>query len=108
MAGLAGVILVFIVAAVCYPIGMRYLLRGRRYGSCRPPNMPCLWIVFLATAWLLREHGHITTDLIYTHLNERTKRSSMSLCSSWVGGLRDHCRFGWIIYGCASQGESMT
>jgi len=32
-----------------------------------------LWIVFLATTWLLRERGHITTDVIYTHLNEKTK-----------------------------------
>ena len=33
-----------------------------------------LWIVFLGTTWLLRERGHITTDIIYTHLNEKTKR----------------------------------
>jgi TRAP-type C4-dicarboxylate transport system permease small subunit len=32
-----------------------------------------LWIVFLATTWLLREGGHITTDIIYVHLNEKTK-----------------------------------
>jgi TRAP-type C4-dicarboxylate transport system permease small subunit len=34
-----------------------------------------LWIVFLATTWLLREKGHITTDIVYTHLNEKSKRS---------------------------------
>ena len=33
-----------------------------------------LWIVFLGTTWLLREKGHITTDIIYTHLNDKTKR----------------------------------
>jgi TRAP-type mannitol/chloroaromatic compound transport system permease small subunit len=34
-----------------------------------------LWIVFLGTTWLLREKGHITTDIIYTHLNEKTKEA---------------------------------
>jgi len=34
-----------------------------------------LWIVFLGTTWLLREKGHITTDIIYTHLNDKTKQT---------------------------------
>lgn len=32
-----------------------------------------LWIVFLATTWLLREGGHITTDIIYSHLSNKTR-----------------------------------
>jgi TRAP-type C4-dicarboxylate transport system permease small subunit len=45
-----------------------------------------LWIVFLGTTWLLREKGHITTDVIYTHLNEKTKRY-LDLVMCMVGGL---------------------
>jgi TRAP-type C4-dicarboxylate transport system permease small subunit len=45
-----------------------------------------LWIVFLATTWLLRERGHITTDLVYTHLNEKTKRS-LDCMMYVIGGL---------------------
>jgi C4-dicarboxylate transporter DctQ subunit len=73
MAALAGVILLFITAAVCYTIGMRYLFTKTTIWLMQTTEYALLWIVFLATTWLLREGGHITTDVIYTHLNEKTK-----------------------------------
>jgi TRAP-type C4-dicarboxylate transport system permease small subunit len=45
-----------------------------------------LWIVFLGTTWLLREGGHITTDVIYIHLNEKSKHY-LDLIMSVIGGL---------------------
>jgi TRAP-type C4-dicarboxylate transport system permease small subunit len=45
-----------------------------------------LWIVFLGTTWLLREKGHITTDLVYTHLNDKAKRS-LDFTMYVIGGL---------------------
>jgi TRAP-type C4-dicarboxylate transport system permease small subunit len=45
-----------------------------------------LWIVFLGTTWLLREKGHITTDIIYVHLSEKAKRN-LDFVMSIVGGL---------------------
>jgi TRAP-type C4-dicarboxylate transport system permease small subunit len=74
MAALAGVILVFICAAVCYTIGMRFLFTRTTIWIMQTTEYALLWIVFLGTTWLLREGGHITTDIIYTHLNEKTKR----------------------------------
>ena len=74
MAVLAGAILIFITAAVCYTIGMRYLFTKTTIWLMQTTEYALLWIVFLATTWLLRDKGHITTDVIYTHLNERTKR----------------------------------
>jgi len=73
MASLAGIILIFITAAVCYTIGMRYLFTKTTIWIMQTTEYALLWIVFLATTWLLREKGHITTDIIYTHLNEKTK-----------------------------------
>jgi TRAP-type C4-dicarboxylate transport system permease small subunit len=73
MAALAGVILVLITAAVCYTVGMRYLFRQTTIWIMQTTEYALLWIVFLATTWLLREGGHITTDLIYVHLNTKTK-----------------------------------
>lgn len=73
MAASAGVILIFITAAVCYTIGMRYLFTKTTIWIMQTTEYALLWIVFLATTWLLREGGHITTDLIYTHLNKKTK-----------------------------------
>ncbi len=74
LAVLAGVILLFITAAVCYTIGMRYLFTKTTIWLMQTTEYALLWIVFLGTTWLLREKGHITTDVIYTHLNEKTRR----------------------------------
>jgi TRAP-type C4-dicarboxylate transport system permease small subunit len=86
MAALAGIILVFICAAVCYTIGMRFLFTKTTIWIIPVTEYALLWIVFLATTWLLREGGHITTDLIYTHLNEKTKRS-LDCIMYVIGGL---------------------
>jgi TRAP-type C4-dicarboxylate transport system permease small subunit len=85
MAALAGVILVFITAAVCYTIGMRYLFTKTTIWLMQTTEYALLWIVFLATTWLLREKGHIRTDVIYTHLNEKTKRY-LDCIMSIIGG----------------------
>jgi TRAP-type C4-dicarboxylate transport system permease small subunit len=74
MAALAGVILVFICAAVCYTIGMRYLFTRTTIWIMQTTEYALLWIVFLGTTWLLKEGGHITTDIIYSHLKERTRQ----------------------------------
>jgi len=74
MAGLAGVILVFICAAVCYSIGMRFLFKKTTIWIMQTTEYALLWILFLSTTWLLREGGHITTDIIHSYLSEETKR----------------------------------
>lgn len=74
MAALAGGILIFIAAAVCYTIGMRFLFTKTTIWIMQTTEYALLWIVFLATTWLLREGGHITTDIIYVHLAEKAKR----------------------------------
>ncbi len=86
MAGAAGVILVFIVAAVCYTIGMRFFFKQTTIWIIQTTEYALLWIVFLATAWLLREGGHITTDIIYVHLTEKAKHW-LNFIMGVVGGL---------------------
>jgi TRAP-type C4-dicarboxylate transport system permease small subunit len=86
MAALAGVILVFITAAVCYTIGMRFLFKQTTIWIIQTTEYALLWIVFLGTTWLLREGGHITTDIIYVHLKEKTKHTlDCIMCA--IGGL---------------------
>jgi TRAP-type C4-dicarboxylate transport system permease small subunit len=75
MAALAGVILLFITAAVCYTIGMRFLFTKTTIWIMQTTEYALLWIVFLATTWLLREGGHVITEIVYAHLNTKTKRS---------------------------------
>jgi TRAP-type C4-dicarboxylate transport system permease small subunit len=74
LAGLAGAILVFIVAAVCYSIGLRYFFTKTVIWIIQTTEYALLWIVFLSTTWLLREGGHICTDILHAHLEERGKR----------------------------------
>ena len=86
LAALAGVILVFITAAVCYAIFMRFLFRQTTIWLTQTTEYALLWIVFLATTWLLKQKGHITTDIIYTHLNKKTKLY-LDCFMSIIGGL---------------------
>lgn len=75
MAILAGVILLFINAAVCYAIAMRYFFSNPPIWVTQTTEYALLWIVFLATTWLLREKGHVNVDIVYSHLGEAVKRS---------------------------------
>jgi C4-dicarboxylate transporter DctQ subunit len=86
MAALAGVLLVLISAAMCYTIFMRFVFRQTTIWITPMSEYALLWIVFLGTTWLLREGGHITTDVIYIHLNEKSRRY-LNLTMSVVGGL---------------------
>jgi TRAP-type C4-dicarboxylate transport system permease small subunit len=86
MAALAGVILVFITAAVCYTIGMRFLFKQTTIWIMPITEYALVWIVFLGATWLLREGGHITTDIIYVHLNEKTKHY-FDCVMAVIGGL---------------------
>ena len=86
MAALAGAILVLITAAVCYTIFMRFLFNQTTIWIIPMTEYALLWIVFLGTTWLLKEAGHITTDVIYVHLNEKTKHT-LDCIMSVIGGL---------------------
>ncbi|MCX8022251.1 MAG: TRAP transporter small permease subunit [Syntrophorhabdaceae bacterium] len=74
LAGLAGVILVFICIAVCYTIGMRYLFSKTTIWVMQTTEYALLWMLFFGTGWLLREKGHITTDIIHSHLSEPVRK----------------------------------
>ena len=103
MAALAGAILIFITAAVCYTIGMRFLFTKTTIWIMPITEYALLWIVFLATTWLLREKGHITTDVLYAHLNEKSKLTLD--CIIWaIGGLT--CA-GLFLFGVLYMGDCM-
>jgi len=86
MAALAGVILLLITAAVCYTIGLRFLFTRTTIWIMPVTEYALVWIVFLATTWLLREGGHITTDVVYAHLGLKAKRR-LDCIMFTVGGI---------------------
>jgi C4-dicarboxylate transporter DctQ subunit len=75
MAILAGAVLLFINVAVCYAIAMRYFFSDPPIWVTQTTEYALLWIVFLATTWLLREKGHVNVDIVYSHLGTGTKRA---------------------------------
>ena len=106
MAMLAGVVIVFITVAVCYTIGLRFLFTQTTIWITQTTEYALLWIVFLGTAWLLREKGHITTDVVYTHLTEKTKRI-LDFIMSVIGGLASAVMFifgAFYTYDCIAKG----
>jgi C4-dicarboxylate transporter, DctQ subunit len=85
MAALAGAVLVFITVAVCYTIGMRFLFTQTTIWIMQTTEYGLLWIVFLATTWLLREKGHICTDILYARLDGRAQQILDSIMFSIAG-----------------------
>jgi C4-dicarboxylate transporter, DctQ subunit len=73
MAALAGVLMVFITAAVCREVVMRYFLGSPSIWVIQTCEYALLWIVFLATTWLLRERGHVTVDVLHSRLPPRSQ-----------------------------------
>jgi C4-dicarboxylate transporter DctQ subunit len=86
MAILAGVIMAFITAAICYGVVMRYFLMSPSIWVVQTCEYGLLWMVFLGTTWLLRENGHVTVDIIYSHLRDRS-RSFLNLITFSLAGI---------------------
>jgi TRAP-type C4-dicarboxylate transport system permease small subunit len=70
---LAAVVVISMVGVLCYEVFMRYVIH-------KPPawaweiaeSMLCL-IAFLSAAWLLREDGHVSVDIVHSQLKPRLK-----------------------------------
>lgn len=86
MAALAALIMVFITIAVCRDVVMRYFFARPSIWVVQTCEYALLWIVFLATTWLLREGGHVSVDILFARLKGKTK-SILSIIMYSVGGL---------------------
>jgi len=86
MALLAGGVLVFISAAVCYSVVMRYFFRSPSIWVVQTTEYGLLWMVFLGSAWLLREKGHVSVDIVTSHLSDRLKAKT-DLVMYTLGGI---------------------
>ena len=86
MAVLDGGVLVFISIAVCYSVVMRYFFRSPSIWVAQATEYGLLWMVFLATAWLLREKGHVSVDIVYGLLGDRVK-ARVDLVMYTLGGI---------------------
>jgi C4-dicarboxylate transporter DctQ subunit len=86
MAALAALIMVFITFAVCRDVVMRYFFARPSIWVVQTCEYALLWMVFLATTWLLREGGHVSVDILFARLKGKPK-FILSIIMYSIGGL---------------------
>ena len=70
---LSAILLIFITLAVATNIGTRYLLRYTIFWVIEFTSYSLLYITFLVAAWILKEEGHVTIEIVLEHLKPRTR-----------------------------------
>jgi TRAP-type C4-dicarboxylate transport system permease small subunit len=73
LAFLAGILLSSMLLLICYAVLMRYFFLSPPGWIIEVTEDILLYITFLGAAWLLKERGHVSVDLIYERLNPKTK-----------------------------------
>jgi C4-dicarboxylate transporter DctQ subunit len=86
MAALAALIMVFITIAVCRDVVMRYFFASPSIWVVQVCEYALLWMVFLASTWLLREGGHVSVDIVSGRLKGNPK-SILRIVMYSIGGM---------------------
>lgn len=84
----SALLIVFLVVCVCYTVFMRYFMKSPPLWTVQATEYALLWIVFLATSYVLREKGHISIDIVYSRFTGRKKKVSdiliYAICSFFM------------------------
>jgi len=80
----SGVILIFIMGSVCVDVIMRYFLNRPLTWVIEISEYLLVYLTFLGTAWVLRNEGHVTVDILILGLNKKA-RAMTGIISSLVG-----------------------
>lgn len=78
---LACALVIFDTLAVTVDVLLRYSLGITYTGLFEITEYSLLWMTFLATAWLLKNDGHIRVDLVLTRLHPRHRTILNSIAS---------------------------
>lgn len=98
MAVLAGLILIGLMAATVYKVGIRELTGRGIIGIDQLSGTALVYMTFIGAAWVLRNNGHVTIDLLVGNAKRRSTRMLVVL-NSLIGALV--CGVG-VYFGCAS------
>ena len=74
LASVAAGIVIYIVLTIDYEVVMRYFFRRPTTWVIDFTEYALLYIVFLASAWVLREEGHVRIDLLLVVLSPKVQR----------------------------------
>lgn len=83
---LAALFLAFITLSVSTEIVMRYFLNRSIIWVVEISEYSILWVVFLSTAWVLRNEGHVKMDLVLSRLKPRNQ-TLLNIITSVVGAI---------------------
>ncbi len=81
LASIAGGFIVCMILLECYEIIVRYFLKAPTTWSVEVIEYMLFLTGFLGAAWLLKEGGHITVNLLVERLTSRTQTYLMVLAS---------------------------
>ena len=80
----AAALLIFLMLAIGADVVMRYFLNRPIVWVLEISTYILLYITFLVTAWVLKEEGHVRTDLVVSRLNQKTQ-VFLGIFSSIIG-----------------------
>ena len=86
MAILAGILLAFAVLSVSVAVATRYFLGYPIGWVIEISAYILLYITFLVAAWVLREEGHVTIDIVIEWLMPRTQ-SLINIITSTISAM---------------------
>jgi TRAP-type C4-dicarboxylate transport system permease small subunit len=70
---LAALVVSGLVGVLCYEVFMRYVIHKPPAWAWEVAECMLCLIAFLSAAWLLREGGHVSVDIVHSHLRPRFK-----------------------------------
>jgi len=73
LAVLSGLLLLFITFAIFYTIFARFLDIPGPVWAIQFTEYALLWMTLLGTAWVLKQHKHVSVDLLTSRLSAQTK-----------------------------------
>ena len=83
LAVLSGLLLLFITFAIFYTIFARFLDIPGPVWAIQFTEYALLWMTLLGTAWVLKQHKHVSVDLLTSRLSAQTKLYFNLATVSW-------------------------
>ena len=80
------VLIAFLMISVTYSVILRYFFHSSVFGLFESWEYSILYITFLGAAWLLREEGHVSMDLLLIRLEDYAQ-SVLNAITSMVGAI---------------------
>jgi TRAP-type C4-dicarboxylate transport system permease small subunit len=103
----AALILVLVTVSVDFEVVMRYVFNSPTAWVFDFSEYAIVFILFLSTAWVLSEEGHVKIDLLVKTFSPKTQRV-VNIVTSIVGAVACAIFFGyalWVIFDIFQAGD---